>query len=424
MPKKLEEFVGQEHIIGKDRLLYRMIVSDQISSIILFGPPGTGKSSIGKIIAMRTDANFYKVNAVTSGVKELKQIIEDTKNIFLNPIGKSVLFIDEIHRFNKLQQDVLLPFVEDGTIILIGSTTENPYFEVNKALISRSTVFMLKPLKDDEIKIILNRAIENKDIGLGNYKIKAEDKIISMLANYSNGDARVALNVLELAVISTAPDRKGNIKITEEVLENCIQKKTAIFDKKGESHYDTISAFIKSMRGSDPQATVYYLARMLDSGEDPMFVARRIMICASEDVGMANSNALRTAVACATAVSMIGMPEARILLSHAALEVAMSPKSNSAYVAIDSAIEFVNKNSQYPIPMHLRNAPVKDMQDLGYSIGYKYPHGSKDNFAKQQYLPKEISNKKFYEPYEVGNEKKLADYNKKLWNDGGEEDEK
>ena len=283
---------------------------------------------------------------------------------------------------------------------------------------------MLKPLRDEEIKIILNRALENKDNGLGNYKIKIKDKIISMLANYSNGDARVALNVLELAVVSTTPDTKGNIRISDKVLENCIQKKTAIFDKKGESHYDTISAFIKSMRGSDPQATVYYLAKMLDSGEDPMFVARRIMICASEDVGMANSNALRTAVACANAVNMIGMPEARILLSHAALEVAMSPKSNSAYAAIDSAIDFINKNSGYPIPMHLRNAPIKDMQDLGYSIGYKYPHGSKNNFIKQEYLPKEISNKTFYEPYDVGNEKKLAEYNKKLWGNRGEEDEK
>jgi putative ATPase len=419
MPQKLDDFVGQDHILGKDKLFYRMIIADSISSVILFGPPGTGKSSIAKIIAVRTEAKYYKVNAVTSGIKELKQIIDDTKNRFLNPQGRSILFIDEIHRFNKLQQDVLLPSVEDGSIILIGATTENPYFEVNKALISRSTVFMFKPLTIENIRQILQKAVEDKDNGLGNYNIRIADEIIDIISGYSNGDARVALNTLELAVISTNPDEKGIINITREVIDNCIQRKTSIFDKNGEEHYDTISAFIKSMRGSDPQAAVYYLARMIEAGEDPLFIARRIIICASEDVGLANSNALRTAVSCAEAVTMIGMPEARIILSHAALEVAMSPKSNSSYMAIDTALGFIRENRQYQIPMHLRNAPVDDMKKQGYSIGYDYPHLYENHFVRQSYLPDEIKDKVFYCPSDTGNEKRIDEYNKKLWSQKG-----
>ena len=423
MPKTLEDFTGQEHIIGIGKLLHRMIISDRVSSLILFGPPGTGKSTIGRIIAERTNARYHKINAVTSGVKELKQIIEDTQNTFLNPIGRSILFIDEIHRFNKLQQDVLLPFVEDGTIILIGATTENPYFEVNKALISRSKVFMFEPLKDEDIILILKRALTDETNGLGKYDIRIDDNVLGIVANYSNGDARVALNTLELAVMSSAPNNQGNIIITKEVIENCIQKKPSVFDKSGESHYDTISAFIKSMRGSDPDAVVYYLAKMIEAGEDPLFIARRIMICASEDVGLANSNAVKTAAACAQAIHMIGMPEARILLAHAAIEVALSPKSNSAYIAIDKALEFVRTNREYPVPYHLRNAPINDMKTHDYSVGYKYPHSFPDHFTYQEYLPDELKDTVFYESSDTGNEKKMNEYNKILWS-RGKNDEK
>ncbi len=395
-PRTLEEYVGQEHILGKDKLLYRTIKADRLSSIILFGPPGCGKTSLAKVISETTKYKFYKINAVTSGVQEIKKVIEETKNFMLNPAEKSILFIDEIHRFNKLQQDALLPFVENGTIILIGATTENPYFEVNKALISRSIVVKLEPLSIDNIFTILKNALTKKE-GLGDYNIKIEDETLKKLAIISNGDVRTALNGLEIAVLTTNMDKDGFIHITDEVIKNCIQDKKAIFDKNGESHYDNISAFIKSMRGSDPDATVFYLARAIEGGEDPMFLARRITICASEDVGMANPNALVVANAAMQAVHQIGMPEARILLSEAAIYVATSKKSNASYMAINKAIEDVRTKDTGTIPMHIRNAPIEKMKELGYSKGYLYPHDFPGHFVKQQYLPDKMLGVKYYE---------------------------
>ena len=395
-PRTLEEYVGQEHILGKDKLLYRTIKADRLSSIILFGPPGCGKTSLAKVISETTKYKFYKINAVTSGVQEIKKVIEETKNFMLNPAEKSILFIDEIHRFNKLQQDALLPFVENGTIILIGATTENPYFEVNKALISRSIVVKLEPLSIDNIFTILKNALTKKE-GLGDYNIKIEHETLKKLAIISNGDVRTALNGLEIAVLTTNMDKDGFIHITDEVIKNCIQDKKAIFDKNGESHYDNISAFIKSMRGSDPDATVFYLARAIEGGEDPMFLARRITICASEDVGMANPNALVVANAAMQAVHQIGMPEARILLSEAAIYVATSKKSNASYMAINKAIEDVRTKDTGTIPMHIRNAPIEKMKELGYSKGYLYPHDFPGHFVKQQYLPDKMLGVKYYE---------------------------
>jgi len=338
-PRTIEEFVGQKHIIGKGKLLYRMIKADRISSIILYGPPGTGKTSLARVIANSTSSDFKKINAVTSGIADIRKVVEETQNYFLNKKGRTVLFIDEIHRFNKSQQDALLPYVEDGSIVLIGATTENPFFEVNKALISRSSVFMLKPLEEEDIAEILNSALKDKERGLGNYNIDISEDVLKHIAKLSNGDARAALNALELAVITSDVSGDGTIKIDIETIEDCMQKKVVSFDKSGENHYDNISAFIKSMRGSDPDAAVFYLARALYAGEDPEFLARRIIICASEDVGMANPNALTVAVAAAEAVRMIGMPEARIILAHAAIMVATSPKSNAAYMAIDTALK-------------------------------------------------------------------------------------
>ena len=356
-PKTLDEFVGQEEILGKDKVLYRTIKADRLSSIILWGPTGSGKTSLAKVISNTTKYKFIKLNAVTSGVGDIKSAIEEAKNMLLNPSGKCVLFIDEIHRFNKLQQDALLPFVEDGTVILIGATTENPYFEVNKALISRSMVFKLKPLTIENIYIILKNAIKNPE-GLGSYNIKIEDNTLKKIAEISNGDVRTALNSLEVAVLTTPVNNKGEIRITPEIAANSTGKKKAIFDKSGDSHYDNISAFIKSMRGSDPDATVFYLARAIEGGEDPVFIARRIVIAAAEDVGLANPNALVVATSCMQAVHSIGMPEARIILSEAALYVANSKKSNCAYLAIDKALEDVKTKDTGEIPMHIRNAPV------------------------------------------------------------------
>ena len=395
-PKTLDEYVGQEHVLGKDKILYRTIKADRLSSIILFGPPGCGKTSLARVISETTKYKFYKINAVTAGVADIKRVIEETKNFMLNPTGKSILFIDEIHRFNKLQQDALLPFVENGTIILIGATTENPYFEVNKALISRSIVVKLEPLSIDNIFTILKNALTKKE-GLGDYNIKIEDETLKKLAIISNGDVRTALNGLEIAVLTTNMDKDGFIHITDEVIKNCIQDKKAIFDKNGESHYDNISAFIKSMRGSDPDATVFYLARAIEGGEDPMFLARRITICASEDVGMANPNALVVANAAMQAVHQIGMPEARILLSEAAIYVATSKKSNASYMAINKAIEDVRTKDTGTIPMHIRNAPIEKMKELGYSKGYLYPHDFPGHFVKQQYLPDKMLGVKYYE---------------------------
>ena len=394
-PRTLDEYVGQEHVLGKDKILYRTIKADRLSSIILFGPPGCGKTSLARVISETTKYKFYKINAVTSGVADIKRVIEETKNFMLNPTGKSILFIDEIHRFNKLQQDALLPYVENGTIILIGATTENPYFEVNKALISRSMVIKLNPLTEENIFQILKNAIERKD-GLGDYNIKIEDETLKKLAIISGGDVRTALNGLEVAVLTTNMDSDGYIHITDEVIKNSVQSKKAIFDKNGEEHYDNISAFIKSMRGSDPDAAIFYLARAINGGEDPMFLARRIVICASEDVGMANPNALVVANAAMQAVHMIGMPEARILLAEAAVYVATSKKSNASYMAINKALEDVQTKDTGEVPMHIRNAPIEKMKELGYHEGYLYPHDFPGHYVEQQYLPDKMLGTKYY----------------------------
>ena len=380
---------------GKDKILYRTIKADRLSSIILFGPPGCGKTSLARVISETTKYKFYKINAVTAGVADIKKVIEETKNFMLNPTGKSILFIDEIHRFNKLQQGALLPYVENGTIILIGATTENPYFEVNKALISRSMVVKLDPLTEDNIYDILKNAIKNKD-GLGEYNIKIEDATLKKLATISNGDVRTALNGLEVATLTTAMSDDGYIHLTDEDIKNSVQSKKAIFDKNGEQHYDNISAFIKSMRGSDPDAAVFYLARALNGGEDPMFLARRIVICASEDVGMANPNALVVANSAMQAVHIIGMPEARILLSEAAIYVATSKKSNASYMAINKALEDVKTKDTGEVPMHIRNAPIEKMKELGYHEGYLYPHDFPGHYVEQQYLPDKMVGTKYY----------------------------
>ena len=394
-PKTLDEYVGQEHILGKDKLLYRTIKADRLSSLILFGPPGCGKTSLAKVISETTSYKFYKINAVTAGVSDIKAVIEETKNFMLKPKGKEILFIDEIHRFNKLQQDALLPYVENGTIILIGATTENPYFEVNKALISRSMVVKLEPLNEDDIFKVLKMAI-TKPEGLGEYNINIQDSTLKKLSTISNGDVRTALNSLEIAVLTTAMDENGVINITDEVLKDCIQEKKAVFDKNGDSHYDNISAFIKSMRGSDPDATAFYLARALNAGEDPMFLARRIVICSSEDVGMANPNALVVANSAMQAVNMVGMPEARIILAEAAIYVAESKKSNASYLAIDKALEDVRTKDTGEVPMHIRNAPVKQMESLGYHQGYLYPHDFPGHYVEQHYLPDKMLGTKYY----------------------------
>ncbi len=394
-PKTLEEYVGQEHVLGKDKILYRTIKADRLSSIILFGPPGCGKTSLARVISETTKYKFYKINAVTAGVADIKKVIEETKNFMLNPTGKSILFIDEIHRFNKLQQDALLPFVENGTIILIGATTENPYFEVNKALISRSMVIKLEPLTMENIFTILKNALTRKD-GLGEYNIKIEDETLKKLAIIANGDVRTALNGLEVAVLTTNMDADGYIHITDEIIKNSVQDRKAIFDKNGEAHYDNISAFIKSMRGSDPDAVVFYLARALNGGEDPMFLARRIVICASEDVGLANPQALVVANSAMQAVHMVGMPEARIILAEAAVYVALSKKSNASYLAINKALEDVKNKETGEVPMHLRNAPIEDMKNLGYSNGYLYPHDFPGHYVEQQYLPDEMMGTKYF----------------------------
>ena len=377
-PKTLDEYGGQEHILGKDKILYRTIKADRLSSIILFGPPGCGKTSLARVISETTKYKFYKINAVTSGVSDIKRVVEETKNMMLNPQGKSILFIDEIHRFNKLQQDALLPFVEDGTVILIGATTENPYFEVNKALISRSMVFKLNPLTKQDIIKVLKMSLERED-GLKNYDIKIDDDTIEKIADTANGDVRTALNGLEVAVLTTEISADGYVHITNEIAKECVQERKAIFDKKGDSHYDNISAFIKSMRGSDP-----------------VFLARRIVIAASEDVGMANPNALIVATSAMQAIHMIGMPEARIILAEAAVYVATSKKSNASYLAINRALDDVANKDTGEIPMHIRNAPVEGMEALGYHEGYLYPHDFPGHYVEQQYLPDKMLGTKYY----------------------------
>ena len=394
-PKTLEEYEGQEHVIGPGKLLYRTIKADRLSSIILFGPPGCGKTSLAKVISETTKYKFYKINAVTAGVSDIKRIVEETQNFMMNPAGKSILFIDEIHRFNKLQQDALLPFVENGTIILIGATTENPYFEVNKALISRSMVIKLEPLTEENIYNILKRALTSKE-GLGEYSVKIEDSTLRKIADIANGDVRTALNGLEIAVLTTNMESDGYIHITDEVIKNSIQNRKAIFDKNGDTHYDNISAFIKSMRGSDPDAVLFYLARALNGGEDPVFLARRIVICASEDVGLADPQALVIATSAMQAVHMVGMPEARIILAEAAVYVANCKKSNATYLGINKALEDVKNQDTGEIPMHIRNAPIEKMRELGYNEGYKYPHDYPGHWVEQQYLPDKMLGTKYF----------------------------
>lgn len=395
-PTTLEEFVGQEEVVGKDKILYRTIKADRLSSVILWGPTGCGKTSLAKVISNTTKYNFIKLNAVTAGIADIKKAIEESKNAFLNPSGKCILFIDEIHRFNKLQQDALLPFVEDGTVILIGATTENPYFEVNKALISRSMVVKLKPLEPEDIFKILKNALVSEE-GLGTYKIKIEDETLHAISKLSNGDVRTALNSLEIAVLTTPIDKDGFINITNEIVAESMGKKKTMFDKNGDSHYDNISAFIKSMRGSDPDATVFYLARAIDGGEDPIFLARRIVIAAAEDVGLANPNALVVANSAMQAVQTVGMPEGRIILSEAAIYVALSKKSNASYMAINKALEDVRTKDTGEIPMHIRNAEIKGMENFGYGQGYKYPHDYPGHVVEQQYLPDKMLGTKYFE---------------------------
>ncbi|SCW40308.1 putative ATPase [Ruminococcaceae bacterium YRB3002] len=413
-PRNLDEYVGQEHIIGKGKMLRRMIEADRLSSIILFGPPGVGKSALARVIALTSSSRFEQINAVTAGVSDIKNVISDAQNPILNEGKRTVLFIDEIHRFNKLQQDSLLPFVEDGTIILVGATTENPFFEVNKALISRSTVLQLKPLTDENIITIIRNAISDKERGYGDTEVVISDETIAKIAENSNGDARNALKALELAVITTAPDSSGRVVITDEVIADCMQNRIVIFDKDGESHYDNISAMIKSMRGSDPDAAILYLARALKAGEPIEFLARRIMICAAEDVGLANPNALLLAVAAFQAAVAVGMPEARIPLAEACIMVATSPKSNASYLAINKALHEVETTDTGVVPMHLRNAPAKGMEDLGYSVGYLYAHDYPGHVVKQQYMTDKTVGHVYYEPTSIGYETKIREYLKKV----------
>lgn len=399
MPTNLEEYVGQEHILAKDKILYRTIKADRLSSIILWGPPGCGKTSLAKVISNTTKYKFVKLNAVTAGVSDIKHAIEDSNVSMFNMSGKVVLFIDEIHRFNKLQQDALLPYVENGKVILIGATTENPYFEVNKALISRSMVFQLHQLSNENVFTVLKRAIISEK-GLASFNIEISDGTLKKIAASSNGDVRTALNALEIAVLTTAPNATGVIKITDEIAKECVVDNKIMFDKDGDSHYDNISAFIKSMRGSDPDATVFYLARAIYAGEDPVFLARRICILAAEDVGMADPMALVVANSALQVVKAIGMPEGRIVLSEAAIYMANAPKSNASYNAINSALSDVENVDTGIIPMHIRNAPVKGMEKEGYHVGYKYPHDYHNHLVDQQYLPDKIKDVKYYLPDE------------------------
>ena len=415
-PTTLEEVVGQQQIIGKDKLLYRAIKADKISSIIFYGPPGTGKTTLAKVIANTTSAEFTQINATVAGKKDMEEVVKAAKDT-LGMYGKrTILFIDEIHRFNKGQQDYLLPFVEDGTIILIGATTENPYFEVNSALISRSVIFELKPLSREDIKELLRRAVYDTEKGMGAYDAVIEEDAMEFLADLSGGDARHALNAIELGVMTTNRSEDGKIHITLEVAQECIQKRAVRYDKTGDNHYDTVSAFIKSMRGSDPDAAVYYLARMLYAGESVTFIARRIMICASEDVGIADPNALTVAVNASLAVERVGMPEAQIILSQAVLYVACAPKSNACVNAIGEAMKTVEETGNLPIPTHLQDAHYKGAAKLGHGTGYLYAHDYPNHYVKQQYLPYELSGREFYHPSGNGYEIKVKEHMKRIKN--------
>lgn len=413
-PTTLEEVVGQSHIIGKDKLLYRAIKADKISSVIFYGPPGTGKTTLAKVIANTTSAEFTQINATVAGKKDMEEVIGKAKETLAMYAKRTILFIDEIHRFNKSQQDYLLPFVEDGTIILIGATTENPYFEVNGALISRSVIFELRPLGKQDIKALLKRAVYDTEKGMGSYDAEIDEDALEFLADLSGGDARHALNAIELGIMTTDRSDDDKIHITVEVAQECIQKRRVLYDKTGDNHYDTISAFIKSMRGSDPDAAVYYLAKMLYAGEQVAFIARRIMICAAEDVGNADPMALNVAVSASLAVERIGMPEAQIILAQAASYVACAPKSNAACNAIFAAGEEIKRSGNLPIPPHLQDAHYKGAAKLGHGTGYKYAHDYKNHYVKQQYLPYELNGKEFYRPTGNGYEAKIREHMKRI----------
>lgn len=409
-PSTLEEVVGQQHIIGKDKLLYRAIKADKLGSLIFYGPPGTGKTTLARVIANTTSADFKQLNATVAGKKDMEEIVKGAKDALGMYGKKTILFVDEIHRFNKGQQDYLLPFVEDGTLILIGATTENPYFEVNGALLSRSRVFELKSLEKDDIKELLRRAVYDRDKGMGSYHGEIDEEALEFLADVSNGDARAALNALELGIMTTERGADGKIHIDLEVAQECIQKRVVRYDKTGDNHYDTISAFIKSMRGSDPDAAVYYLARMLYAGEDMMFIARRIMICAAEDVGNADPQALVVAVAAAQAAERIGLPEAQIILAEAVTYVASAPKSNASCLAVFEALQAVKDQKTMPVPVHLQDAHYKGAAKLGHGQGYLYAHDYPNHYVKQQYLPDGMEGTEFYRPTENGYEKKIKEH--------------
>ena len=419
-PTTLDEVVGQQHIVGKDKLLYRAIKADKLSSIIFYGPPGTGKTTLAKVIAHTTSAEFMQINATSAGKKDMEEVITAAKNNQGMYGKKTILFIDEIHRFNKGQQDYLLPYVEDGTIILIGATTENPYFEVNGALLSRSVIFELKKLSKDDIETLLLRAINDKEKGMGAYNAAIDEDALEFLADVSNGDARAALTALELGVLTTDRSEDGILHITIDVASECIQKRVISYDKSGDNHYDTVSAFIKSMRGSDPDAAVYYLARMLYAGEDVKFIARRIMILAAEDIGNADPMALTVAVSAAQAVERIGMPEAQIILSQAVTYMASAPKSNAAVNAISKAMDVVGRTKTPPVPTHLQDAHYKSAEKLGHGLGYKYAHNYKNHYVKQQYLPDGLTDEVFYEPSENGYEATIREYYRKIHEDPDE----
>ena len=408
-PTTLEEVVGQQHIIGKDKLLYRAIKADKLSSIIFYGPPGTGKTTLAKVIAHTTSAEFRQINATVAGKKDMEDVIKKAQDLKGMYQKKTILFVDEIHRFNKGQQDYLLPFVEDGTIILIGATTENPYFEVNSALISRSSIFELKPLSKEDIKKLLERAVYDVEKGMGSYGAVIDEEALDFLADVAGGDARSALNAVELGILTTERSTDDKIHITIDVAAECIQKRVMNYDKTGDNHYDTISAFIKSMRGSDPDAAVYYLAKMLYAGEDIKFIARRIMICAAEDVGNADPMALTVAVSASQAIERIGMPEAQIILSQAAIYVATAPKSNSAVNAIFEAMDSVKK-MKTTVPSYLQDAHYGGAANMGRGIGYKYAHDYPNHYVEQQYLPDEIKDEKFYHPSDNGHEKDIKEW--------------
>lgn len=413
-PQTLDEVVGQEHIIGKDKLLYRAIQADKISSVIFYGPPGTGKTTLARVIANTTSAEFVQMNATVAGKKDMEEVVEKARDMRGMYGKRTILFIDEIHRFNKGQQDYLLPFVEDGTVILIGATTENPYFEVNGALLSRSVIFQLEPIPSSAIRELIKKAVYDEERGMGAYHAQLEEEALDFLADAAGGDARRALNAIELGIMTTRRYEDGKIHITLQVAQECIQKKAVRYDKNGDNHYDTVSAFIKSMRGSDPDATVYYLARMLYAGESVTFIARRIMICASEDVGNADPQAIVVAANASLAVERVGMPEAQIILSQAALYVACAPKSNACCNAVFQAMEEVKQSGNLPIPVHLQDAHYKGAAKLGHGTGYKYAHDYPNHYVKQQYLPYELDGKEFYRPDGSGYEVKIKEHMARL----------